>query len=62
MKALNKMAEIEESCTCKNRNNCPLDEKCLTSNIYKTQITPNQSNYKETFYIKTSETDFKNWF
>ena len=62
MEVLNKMAEIEESYNCKNRNNCPLDGKCLISNIYKTHITPNQHNYKEKFYIQTSETDFKNRF
>ena len=28
MKVLN-YAEIEESCSCRNKNNCPLDGKCL---------------------------------
>ena len=60
MKVLNKMAETEESCNSKNRSNCPLVGKYLTSNIYKTQVTPNEPNYKEKFYIQTSETDFKN--
>ena len=28
MKALNNTAETEESCNCRNKNNCPLDGKC----------------------------------
>ena len=30
MKVLNNTTEIEESFNCRNRNNCPLDEKFLT--------------------------------
>ena len=33
MKVLNNTVETEESCNCKNKNNCPLDRKCLTPNI-----------------------------
>ena len=47
MKVLNNKAEIEESCNCRNKNNYPLDGKCLTPNIiYEVQITSNQLNYK----------------
>ena len=63
MKVLNNTAETEESCNCRNKNNCPLDRKCLTPNIiYEAQITSNQLNYKQKVYIETAETDFKHRF
>ena len=63
MKVLNSAAEIEESCNCRNKNNWPLDGKCLTPNIiYEVQITSNQLNYKQKVYIGTDETDFKQRF
>ena len=63
MKVLNNTAEIEEGCNCRNRNNCPLDGKCLTPNIiYEAQIMSNQPNYKQKVYIGTAETDFKHRF
>ena len=63
MKVLNKTAETEESCNCRNKNNCPLDRKCLTPNIiYEAQITSNQLNYKQRIYIGTAETEFKQRF
>ena len=63
MKVLNNTAEIEESCSYRNKNNCPLDGKCLTPNIiYVAQITPNQLSYKQKIYIGTAETDFKHRF
>ena len=58
MKVLNNTAETEESCNCRNRNNSPLDGKCLTLNIiYEAQITSNQRNYKQKVYIGTAETE-----
>ena len=49
-KVLNNTAKIEESCNCRNKNNCPLDGKCLTPNIiYEPQIMSNQLNYKQKF-------------
>ena len=63
MKVLNSATEIEESCNCRNKNNWPLDGKCLTPNIiYEVQITSNQLNYKQKVYIRTDETDFKQRF
>ena len=63
MKVLNNTAETQESCNCRNKNNCPLDGKCLTPNIiYEAQITSNQRNYKQKVYIGTAETDFKHRF
>ena len=47
MKVLNNTNEIEENCNCRNKNNCPLDEKYLTANIiHEAQITSNQLNYE----------------
>ena len=63
MKVLNNTAEIKEGCNCRNRNNCPVDGKCLTPNIiYEAQITSNKPNYKHKVYIGTAETDFKHRF
>ena len=62
MNVLNNTAEIEEGCNCRNRNNCPLEGKCLTPNIYEVQIMSNQPNYKQKVYIGTAETDFKHRF
>ena len=63
MNVLNNTAEIEEGCNCRNRNICPLDEKCLTPNIiYEAQIISNQTNYKQKVYIGTAETHFKHTF
>ena len=63
MKVLNNTAETEESCNCRNKNNYPLDGKCLTPNIiYEAQIMSNQLNYKQKVYIRTAETDFKHRF
>ena len=63
MNVLNNTAEIEEGCNCRNRNNCPLDGKCLTPNIIcEAQTTSNQPNYKQKVYIGTAETDFKHRF
>ena len=63
MNVLNNTVEIEEGCNCRNRNNCPLDGKCLTPNIiYETQIMSNQPNYKQKVYIGAAETHFKHRF
>ena len=62
MKVLNNTAETEESCNCGNKKKCPLDGKCLTTNIYEAQIMSNQLNYKQKIYIGTGETDFKHRF
>ena len=53
----------EENCNCRHKNNCPLDEKCLTPNIiYEAQITWDELNYKQKIYIGTAETEFKHRF
>ena len=35
----------ERTCNCTNREKCPLQQKCLTNNMYKATITSNQGNY-----------------
>ena len=63
MKVLNNTAEIEESCSCRNKNNYLLERKCLTPNImYEAQITSNQFNYQQKIFIGTAERDFKHRF
>ena len=60
MKFLNNTARLRN---CRNKNNSPLDGKCLTSNmIYEAQITSNKPNYKEKVFKGTAETDFKRRF
>ena len=60
IKDLNNSAE---SCNCRNKNNCPLDGKCLTRNIiYEAQITSNQLKYKQKFHMGTTKTDFEHRF
>ena len=47
-------------CNCINKNNCPLDNKCLTTNlIYQAKITSNIPNYQHKIYYGTSEGTFK---
>ena len=63
MKVLNSIAEIKESCNCRNENSCTLDGKCLTPNIiYEVQIMSNQLNYKQKICIGNAKTDFKHRF
>ena len=46
-------------CSCRKKENCPLDNKCLTPNIiYETQIT-NNTNDEHKKYLGASETSLK---
>ena len=59
-KIKNKQPAILQECNCIKRNECPLQNKCLTSNIvYKATISSNYPNYKNKTYIGISETKFK---
>ena len=50
----------ERTCNCINSEKCPLQQKCLTSNImYKATITSNQDNYHHKIYYGITETKFK---
>ena len=49
-------------CNCRNRTDCPLDNKCLTPNtVYEGQIT-NNTNVDQKRYLGASETPFKERF
>ena len=49
-------------CNCRNKTDCPLDNKCLTPNIvYEAQIT-NNTNDDQKRYLGASETPFKERF
>ena len=48
----------EKICNCRNREECPLDGKCLRECIvYKATVTETESNNKET-YINTFKTRY----
>ena len=53
----------KDTYNCRNKNNCPLDGKCINPNIIsEAKITSKQPNYKEKIHIGTTETDFKHKF
>ena len=48
---------------CLNKVNCPLEQKCLTTNIiYKAKVTSSNQNYQEKVYFGSCETTFKKRF
>ena len=50
----------ETTCNCINKEKCPLQEKCLTSNImHKGTLTSNQDNYQHKICYGITETKFK---
>ena len=49
-------------CNCRNPDNCPLDNKCLTSKIvYSAEIITDDQQLSK-FYLGICETDFKTRF
>ena len=49
----------EYGCTCNNRNECPLENKCLTPRIvYRADVTNNKT-YEHKYYYGISDTQFK---
>ena len=52
----------QRTCNCLNKVNCPLEQKCLTTNIvYKAKVTSSNQNYREKVYFSSCETTFKVW-
>jgi len=52
--------ENERQCNCINKEKCPLDNKCLSSNIvYKATITCDKPNCDAKIYLGISEGKFK---
>ena len=50
----------QRTCNCLNKENCPLEQKRLTTNIvYKAKVTSNNENYQEKVYFGSCETTFK---
>ena len=53
----------QRPCNCLNKVNCPLKQKCLTTNIvYKAKGTSSNQNYLEKVYFGSCETTFKRKF
>ena len=49
-----------KKCNSINKNQCPLNQQCLSTNIvYQANINSNLNNYKEKYYIGLCETTFK---
>ena len=58
-----KKSTEQRTCNCLNKVNCPLEQKCLTTNIvYKAKITSSNQNYQEKVYFGSCETTFKKRF
>ena len=48
---------------CLNKVNCPLEQKCLTTNIvYKAKVTSSNQNYQEKVFFGSCEATFKKPF
>ena len=50
-----------KTCNCRNKSNCPLDNKCLTNKIvYKAEVETNNgiNELSTKFYFGISETEF----
>ena len=62
VRCFQKNQENQNLCNCRNSDNCPLDNKCLTSKIVHSAkiITDDQQPSK--FYIGICETKFKTTF
>ena len=55
-----KKSTEQRTCICLNKVNCPLEQKCLTTNIvYKAKVTSSNQNYQEKVYFGLCETTFK---
>ena len=51
-----------KTCSCKNKSNCPLDNKCLTDKVvYKAEVETNDgiNELSTKLYFGISETEFK---
>ena len=53
----------KRTCNCSNKVNCPLEQKCLTTNIvYKAKVTWSNQNYQEKVYFGSCKSTFKKRF
>ena len=59
---LNPDVSLEHGCNCRSRNECPLQNKCLTAKtVYRANVEKD-INDKKKFYFGVSETPFKERF
>ena len=57
---INPSTQQVKLCNCIKKEKCPLNEKCLLSNIvYKATVSSNITNYPEKVYIGLCQTSFK---
>ena len=59
---LNQDINQEYGCNCRSRNECPLQNKCLTPKIVYRANVENDVNDEKKFYFGVSETPFKERF
>ena len=59
---LNLDVSLEYGCNCRSRNECPLQNKCLTPKIVYRANVENDINDEKKFYFGVSETPFKERF
>ena len=59
---LNMDVRLEYECNCRPRNECPLQNKCLTPKIVYRANAENDVNNERKFYFGVSETPFKDRF
>ena len=59
---LNQDVSLEYGCNCRSRNECPLQNKCLTLKIVYRAYVENDINDEKKFYFGVSETPFKESF
>ena len=51
---------VPGECNCNNKNECPLNGECKTSNVlYEARINSNLRNYREKIYKGTTASIFK---
>ena len=54
--------ETKKTCNCRKKEECPLEQKCLQSNVvYQAKITRLDNQHTES-YVGLCETDFKTRF
>jgi len=58
-KIINESETVDRACNCRNKNLCPLNGKCLTSNVIYSAEIINENTQESKVYIGICETEFK---
>ena len=59
-RVLSTTGNVDRLCNCKNKENCPLDGKCLkTCIVYKADVITNKDSH---IYYRASDGEFKSWY